>query len=233
MAGISYTAPLGWADMIVWVDPLILNADAPPAEPHRASIPTPTPPSSYSTTPRASPRVSSNNTRALQKRAAQIALVTPPAQKPQIDLDAPHWDRASMRYCLAGPQSETWQDFVHRELDDTRRRTIPILNPHFLSHLEPKRLAQLIQETIIRIRTMVAPGNEHLLKGDTTAFERVSWMMAPEVVPLLMGEAARLQALHPNRYPIQLRDMLNEYSRHKIDLCYQMAMIRNELKLQK
>jgi hypothetical protein len=137
-----------------------------------------------------------------------------------------------MRCCLAGPQSETWLDWVHRELDDPRRRTIPVLNPQFLSRLEPGRLAQLIQEIIIRIRTMVAPGNEHLLEGDLTAFERVSWMMAPESVPLLMKEASRLRTLNPDRYPTLLHDMLNEYFRHNIDLRYKMAMIRNELQLQ-
>lgn len=230
MAGISATAIWGLVDGVSWVDPLILNADTgePSAEPHRLSAPVP--PSSRSTLPRALPQAP-NKARALQRRAAQIAFITTPTQDHKIDLDLPHWDRTSMRSCLAGPQSGDWLDWVYRELDDPRRRTIPVLQPQFLSHLEPKRLAQLIQEIIIRIRTMVAPGNEHLLKGDTSAFERVSWMMAPEVVPVLMSEASKLNALHPDHYPPQLHDMLGEYSRHRIDLCYQMAMIRNELKL--
>jgi hypothetical protein len=229
MAGVFITIFPGLANGASWVDPRILNADtlgdSPLDEPSAQSHQPP-----RSTTPRAIPRLP-DKTRALQRRAAQIAPVVPLPQTPQIDLDAPHWDRTSMRCCLAGPQSETWLDWVHRELDDPRRRTIPVLNPQFLSRLEPGRLAQLIREIIIRTRTMVAPGNEHLLEGDTTAFERVSWMMAPEVVPLLMREASRLRTLNPDGYTILLHNMLNEYFRHENNLQLQMLRIETKLKL--
>lgn len=168
------------------------------------------------------------------KRRAEINFAAPPLaalQRSLTDLHHPMTDCTSMQICLNGPSSENWQDWVTRELDDPRRMTIPILHPRFLSHLEPERLAQFVREVIVRIRTMTASGNEHLLRGDLSAFERVSWMTAPDAVPLLISEASRLNAIHPDRYPGLLESMLDEYSRHETDLRFKMATIRNQLKL--